>query len=355
MKEKLLQWLLCPECGKELNLDISLLQEKEIIEGVLFCSCGQTFPIINGVPRMLCNPLRKKLQELYPDFFKKHPEFIASSLSQEKNKENKQKVDTMDRFGFEWTHFSDYNCDNFDRFINPLPADFLKGKLGLDVGCGTGRHALQARKKGAEIIAIDLSQAVDIAFRNNINNDYVHVIQTDIYKLPFKTETFQFIYSLGVLHHLPNPELGYQTLIPFLEKGGALFIWLYAYAPRKVALEILRSLAHRLSNENIRRMAYLCNLVDYGIFINLYRFMKNLPLIGEWIKKKSPLRIKEYAKHGFRIAYTDWFDRLSAPITNYYKEKEMLGWLKRSGLVNTKLLLEGDSWWWLYGEKEIEQ
>ena len=233
-----------------------------------------------------------------------------------------------------------------------IPTDFLKGKLGLDVGCGMGRHALQASKEGAEVVAIDLSQAVDIAFHNNINNEYVHVVQADIYNLPFRKETFQFIYSLGVLHHLPNPELGYKTLIPFLEKGGSLFIWLYAYASRKVVSEILRSVAKRLSNDNIRRMAYLCNLVDYGIFINLYRLLKNLPFIGKWAKQSSPLRIKEYAECGFRIAYADWFDRLSAPISNYYKETEMRDWLKRSDLCNKKVALVGDSWWWLYGERK---
>lgn len=352
MKEKLLQWLICPECNNELNLEISLQNEKEIIEGILRCSCRQKFPIIKGIPRLLTFPLDEKLLELYPDFFNNHPEFLNNSILQTKNKENKQKADTMDRFGYEWTHFSDYDCDNFTRFINPLPTDFLKGKLGLDVGCGMGRHALQASKEGAEVVAVDLSQAVDTAFHNNINNEYVHVVQADIYNLPFKLEIFQFIYSLGVLHHLPNPELGYQTLIPFLRKGGVLFIWLYAYAPRKIVLEILRSAAKRLSNDNIRRMAYLCNLVDYGIFINLYRLLKNLPLIGKWTKQSSPLRIKEYAEYGFRIAYADWFDRLSAPISNYYKETEMRDWLKRSDLCNTKVELVGDSWWWLYGERK---
>jgi SAM-dependent methyltransferase len=235
-----------------------------------------------------------------------------------------------------------------------LPAGFFEGKLGLDIGCGAGRHALHASQRGAEIIAIDLSQAVDAAQHNNYENTRVHVIQADIYNLPVKTGIFDFIYSLGVLHHLPEPENGYQALIPFLKKGGALVVWLYAFSFRKIALEILRAAAQRMSNNSIRRMAFVCNLIDYGIFINLFRLTQKVPVLRKWVKKYSPLRMIEYATHGFRISYTDWFDRLSAPITNYYKEDEMKLWLKRSRLCSTRLLLEGDSWWWLYGERKTE-
>ena len=258
----------------------------------------------------------------------------------------------MDRFGYEWIKFYDYNCDNFNAFIAPLPNDFFKGKLGLDAGCGAGRHARQASEKGAEIVGIDFSRAVDVAHRNNAENVLIHIVQADIYHLPFKFYSFDFIYSLGVIHHLPDPWHGYETLIDFLRKNGALFIWLYAYSPRKVALEILRALSQRLSNANIKRMAYLCNLIDYGIFINTYRLIENLPFLEKLANRYFPSRIKEYANHGFRVGFADWFDRLAAPITNYYKEIEMQNWLKHSGLSNTKLLMEGDSWWWLYGERK---
>lgn len=353
MRTRLLNWLVCPACQGPLVLEADNWKKDEIIEGRLNCSCDQIFPIIGGVPRLLQSGLSQDLPQKYPDFFSRHSDLLdKGSNFKEKEPADKKKL-TMDRFGYEWKHFSDYTCNNFRPFIEPLPDNFFKGKLGLDVGCGAGRHARQASDLGAEVIGIDLSQAVDTARENNIHNKQVHIVQADIYNLPFKHETFHFIYSLGVLQHLPEAEKGYQALVPFLKREGALFIWVYAYAKRKVALEVLRTISQRLSNENIRRMAFFCNIIDYSIFINLYRLIKNLPLIGKWVQRYSPLRVKEYAEYGFQVGYTDWFDRLSAPITNYYKENEMLNWLKRSELVNTKLLLEGDSWWWLYGERKI--
>ena len=120
----------------------------------------------------------------------------------------------------------------------------------------------------------------------------MHVVQADIYNLPVKDNSFDFIFSLGVLHHLPDPELGYQLLIPLLKERGALFIWVYAYAVRKVALELLRFVSQRLSNANIQRMAYLCNLLDYGVFVNLYRLFSILPLVGPFGKKMLSSQIK---------------------------------------------------------------
>lgn len=351
MKKRLLQWLICPGCSGELFLETFAAEKDEVIEGLLVCECKKTFPVIRGVPRLLLPPLSQDLLQLYPEFFIQHPDVASQKTTNLKGNETQNIKDTMNRFGYEWTEFIDYDCDNFSRFASPLPADFFEGKLGLDAGCGGGRHAYQASKKGAEIIAFDVSQAVDTAFQKNRNEERVHIIQSDIYHLPFKQSTFEFIYSLGVLHHLPDPEKGYKTLIPLLKENGSLFVWLYAYAPRKVALEILRSLARRLSNKNIRYMAYLCNLLDYGIFSNLFKFFHALPSLKNVSERIFPLRIQEYAGHGFSVSYTDWFDRLSAPLTHYYRKQEMEAWLNRSNLKQTRLLPEGDSWWWLYGER----
>jgi len=324
MKSALLQWLVCPKCKNNLNIQILQQRQNEIIEGTLSCKCGSSFQINNGIPRMLVDG------------------FL-----------NVKKKETMDRFGYEWIHFNDYSCDNFTNFIDPLPDNFFENKIGLDAGCGAGRHIQHASRLGAEMIGVDLSDAVLTAYQKNIHNQRIHIVQADIYQLPFREQTFDFIYSLGVLHHLPKPEEGFDRLIPLLKSNGAIFIWLYAYAFRKVALEALRVISLRLSNPNLRRMAYLCALIDYGIFINLYSLLNKIDGLNRLVNKYAPLRIKEYALHGFKVSYTDWFDRLSAPLTNYYKQPQLLKWINHHGIDHTQLKLIGDSWWWLYGERKF--
>jgi SAM-dependent methyltransferase/uncharacterized protein YbaR (Trm112 family) len=346
-----MQWLQCPACHGSLSLDARQGTGREITEGSLNCRCGQRFPIIRGVPRFLPEELRHELPKYYPEF--DGCDLIAAKGEGfVRRKADHIKSSTLSRFGYEWNYFCDYDCNNFETFTAPLPMEFFRGKIGLDVGCGAGRHSKAASERGAEMIAIDLSTAVDAAYLNNAKNEGVHVVQADIYNLPIKENSFDFIFSLGVLHHLPDPQLGYRRLIPLLNEGGALFIWVYAYAVRKVALELLRFISQRLSNANIKRMAYLCNLVDYGVFVNLYRLLSVLPPMASLVRNCSPSRVKEYARHGFKVGYTDWFDRLSAPISNYYKRNEMREWLERSQLSNTRLDLVEDSWWWLYGERQ---
>ena len=354
MREGLLKWLLCPECHSKMKLDVWLWQKREILEGVFCCPANHAFPIIEGVPRFVSGELKLELLRCYPNFFSRR---FTDARSREYFPVKRKKdpmVETFRRFGYEWTTFSNYACENFETFIAHLEADFFDGKLGLDAGCGAGRHAQQASEKGAEMIAIDISPAVDAAYRKLSGNERIHVLQADIFNLPLKPEIFDLIYSIGVIHHLPEPERGFQSLIRYLSAGGSIAIWVYKYAFRKVALEVLRFLAVRLGDENIRRMAYVCNLIDYGIFVNLYRFAEMVPFMGDLARRLAPPRVREYAGHGFQVAYTDWVDRLAAPVSNYYKEYEMREWMERSGLRNTKLVAEGDSWWWIYGQKTIQ-
>src|SRR5260370_30683976 len=58
-----------------------------------------------------------------------------------------------------------------------------------------------------------------------------HVVQGGIYNPPLARPEdggpFDFIYSIGVLHHLPDPEAGFQSLVRFVRPGGAIFAWVY--------------------------------------------------------------------------------------------------------------------------------
>src|SRR5205085_888189 len=100
-------------------------------------------------------------------------------------------------------------------------------KRVLDAGCGTGRHAHYAASFGAAVVAVDLGPAVEVAARNNVGAASVQVLQSDLYNLPFAPKGFDFIYSLGVLHHLPDPEGAFKNLLRFLKPGGEIVIYVY--------------------------------------------------------------------------------------------------------------------------------
>ena len=103
----------------------------------------------------------------------------------------------------------------------------LRGKTILDVGCGMGRFTEVVAGAGARVVGIDLSSAVDAAAPNLERFENAAVVQADVFSLPFGPETFDLIYSIGVLHHTPDTREAFRAL-PGTAKRGQVAVWLYA-------------------------------------------------------------------------------------------------------------------------------
>lgn len=122
------------------------------------------------------------------------------------------------------------------------------GATGLVAGCGTGRESCQlaAAFPDADILAIDitaasLSYAINKAEQYGIKN--VAHIQADIMELPKLGRSFDYIHSVGVLHHMADPEQGWQTLVNLLKPGGIMHIGLYGETPRRSIVEARAAIA----------------------------------------------------------------------------------------------------------------
>jgi len=131
MKEKLLQYLACPQCAGDFRLDaITSREENEILEAVLECtSCSQHFPVLRGVPRF-------------------------ADLDQVE----KDKAETAENFGWQWQHFTqkdDKYADQFLGWIGPVKPEFFRDKLVVEGGCGKGRHTQLAAEWGAALDSQD--------------------------------------------------------------------------------------------------------------------------------------------------------------------------------------------------------
>src|SRR3989338_2647216 len=115
-------------------------------------------------------------------------------------------------------------------FPEILKWDKWKGKKVLEIGCGGGTDILQFAKNGAIVTGIDLTQtAIQITKKRfdayNLKGTF---IQADAENLPFEDNNFDFVYSLGVLHHTPDTERAIREAYRVLKPNGKILIHLYA-------------------------------------------------------------------------------------------------------------------------------
>ena len=201
MKNEFLDLLRCPQSGQCLKLADFKCKDDCIQSGWLVSQDGRhRYPIRNGVPR-----------------------FVPES-------------NYADNFGIQWNKFSNTQLDSHSghpvsaaRFWNETswkPGD-LAGKWILDIGCGSGRFAEIALLAGAKVVALDYSSAVDACYANLKHHPDFHIVQGDIYALPFVKGAFLFAYSLGVLQHTPDVERAFLALPPMLAHGGRICVDFY--------------------------------------------------------------------------------------------------------------------------------
>jgi ubiquinone/menaquinone biosynthesis C-methylase UbiE len=116
----------------------------------------------------------------------------------------------------------DYMYDAF-RF-----KDF-SGKLVLEIGCGSGIDSAEFARNGAKVISTDLTHAGTELTHALLKENGLPalVIQCDAKNLPFSNETFDCVYSFGVLHHFPEVDAALTEIHRVLKPGGQVMVMLY--------------------------------------------------------------------------------------------------------------------------------
>ncbi len=357
MKERLLALLACPACAGKLSLGVWQASAEEIADGLLRCQCGEAFPIIGGVPRMLLGSLREQLYADYAPFFAANSRRLPPSLRRAKTSHATVVNKTQRSFGFEWTRFSAMLPEweeNFWDYMTPHGRGFFAEKTILDAGCGMGRHLYYASQYGKDVVGIDFSRAVDVAYRNTRDLPAAHVVQADLFRLPFHKQTFDFVYCLGVLHHVPSPDDALCGLLRHLKPEGEIRIYVYwdlEGAPRwkRMLLGLVtlaRCVTTRLPHRLLASLCYPIAAAAWLSFVAPYRGLSRFRCT-KGIADQLPLR--QYTRYPFAVLLNDQFDRFSAPLERRYSHAEVASWLKRAELEDISVAA---NWGWLgHGRK----
>lgn len=103
------------------------------------------------------------------------------------------------------------------------------GQRLLEIGCGMGIDLIQFARGGALVFGIDLTPRHLVLARQHFAmfNLNVIVCRGDAEELSFADETFDLVYSFGVLHHTPGTEQAIQEIYRILKPGGKAIVMLY--------------------------------------------------------------------------------------------------------------------------------
>jgi SAM-dependent methyltransferase len=206
----------------------------------------------------------------------------------------------------------------------------------MDVGCGTGANGAVIAEWGArEVFCVDLSSAVVAAFANTRHLDNVHVVQADLFSLPFASDQFTLIYSIGVLHHSPDTKKAFLSLLPFLRENGVIAVWVYEDRGgiQQRLSDRLRAVTTRMHPRLLYR---ICWLAVPGYY--LYK----IPFLGKLILHFLPPFSTEPYWEDRVLDTFDWY----SPIYQWkHTYPEIYKWFKEAKLEDIHILEVPVSMW----------
>lgn len=259
-------------------------------------------------------------------------------------KKNNIKMGSPERFGFEWSKYSDILPIYETQFRRWTP--FFKerdwiNKYFLDVGCGMGRNSYWPMVYGAQGgWAIDVDEQSLSAARRNLERFLtIEIKQMSAYEINTENK-FDIVFSIGVIHHLDDPDKALKNMVKAAKEGGKILIWLYGY-------------------ENNRWIVWIFNPVRKLLFSNLpiklLHALSLFPSIGIWLLVKNGIGRIEYFKLMKKFSFSHIrsivFDQMLPKIVNFYKKEEAIALLEHAGLMDIRIDWVNEMSWAVMGTK----
>lgn len=226
------------------------------------------------------------------------------------------------RFGFEWDKYAEINPQyelQFKNWVSPLgPADF-NDKVVLDAGCGMGRNSYWTLKWGAQkLTAFDYDKRTVAAAKKNLEQfSNAEVLFESIYDINWQNQ-FDIAMSIGVIHHLEDPQQALTNMVRALKPGGTLLLWVYSHEGNewipKYVDPIRKNITSRLPVSIVYWLAYFCSI---PLWLVIKIFYGPTPYLHQLSKFK------------FWHVHSIVFDQLIPTVANYWKKEEVVHLLEQ--------------------------
>jgi SAM-dependent methyltransferase len=258
---------------------------------------------------------------------------------------------SIEDFGEQWTNLSSNtgyygSIDVLKDICGPIfNTESFKNKVVIDIGAGTGRLTNLLIEAGAShVYSLEPSSAFEKLIDNTKKNrGQISYINVDGENIPTEI-TYDYALSIGVLHHIPNPQPTVNAAIKQLKKGGSLIIWLYGAEGNQTYLfasKIIRLVTTKLSHKSL---LLLCKI--------LLQPLKSYSALCQHLKLPMFKYMRNHiSKLDDASLVITIYDQLNPCYSKYYYKDEAIKLLQDGGLINCKIYHRHNYSWTVIGQK----
>jgi SAM-dependent methyltransferase len=275
---------------------------------------------------------------------------------------------TAAAFATSWNNLpvgSIYTKEQFEDWLLPVTESYVRGKSVLELGCGNGSLLVHMADWSPSFMeGVDLGDSVKSARENMgwLRFSNWRITQADMTKFR-GTQAYDFVYSIGVLHHLREPKRGLDSVIANTRSGGRFHCWVYAVEGNWVVIHVvdpIRKIASRLPWWVTKYFIATPLVVPYYCYAKVVNALKGLSLTRH-------LPLYEYScwisKREFNFFRHVAFDQLVTPQTAYLSRQVIEEWLASYDNLDKEsiyiVIRNGNSWKFgarlLYEESDSSQ
>ena len=264
-------------------------------------------------------------------------------------------------FGEEWNRFNQENLNTkeskirFNEYFRIFPWDELPmNSVGVDIGCGSGRwdkfvaprvgklHCVEPAQKAIEVAKKNLHQFSNIVFHNSSLDD-----------LEIANESQDFLFSIGVLHHVPDTLSALKSCVNLLKPGAPILIYLYYKFDNRASWfkfiwrisNIFRNLIIKLS-PNYKN--FICEIIALIIYLPLARVAY---ILEKFSFNVNSFPLSYYRKLSFYSMRTDSRDRFGTPLEKRFTKNQIIKMCKEAGLEKIKFSNKPPYWCFVANKK----
>lgn len=253
---------------------------------------------------------------------------------------------TVSGFGDEWERFNQSELDItehqnlFNRYFGIFPFHLLpENPIGFDMGCGSGRWAKLMARHVKSLYCIEPSSALNVARFNLKDLDNCFFISGEVGDSLFPENSMDFGYSLGVLHHVPDTQMGINECVKFLKPGAPFLLYLYySLDNRNIFYKFLWKFSDYL-RFFISRMPFpiryiLSQVIAALIYYPLARFSLLLSKLNFNDSVINLIPLGSYRNTSFYTMRTDALDRFGTQLEQRFSKSQIRFMMEKSGLVD---------------------